>query len=263
MQRLHRIGARRVLAITGTVLGAACISVASSALSPATEAGATATQSQPSAPVIAPNLELATNVPAFRRARTVADELPASLASRLSNLLPTPQIEGANVNLSRTVKLSIAGGSAYLIPTNEGLCFINDDLSQHFCASTADVLAGTDVASDECSPFLPTDSIEIAGVLPDASGATVTLSSGSTVALPLTEGVYEERFPRTGALPVTISWDAASQPHSTSAQVPSETASEDCVTPAQVKEKIDEGNISVKPSGQISMPVGGTTEYNK
>jgi len=137
---------------------------------------------------------------------------------------------------------------------------INSGRSQHFCASVGEVLSGNALASTECSPFLPNNVIEIAGVLPNVTTASVTLSNGGSVALPISEDIYEARFARSGPLPVSISW--GSPLHTVSAGVPTDVASENCVTPTQIVEQVARGE-GPAPSGQSPTAVIGKVEYSQ
>jgi hypothetical protein len=123
-------------------------------------------------------------------------------------------------------------------------------LSEHFCAPTSTVLSGHAAASDSCSPSLPSNQVEIAGILPDgAADPIVTLSDGSTAPLAAQGNVYLQQFNRSSPLPRSIEWGSGANRQSHSANLPPDAATLTCITPNDLPGLIASGKLPPPPPG--------------
>ncbi|MGA2470724.1 MAG: hypothetical protein ABSG64_08555 [Solirubrobacteraceae bacterium] len=215
--------------------------------------GATSPLADATAPVSAVDPQLAANLAVFRRSADAGDALPARLQTELpGELNATPAAigsdavpDGINTSLSRLAMTTAGGTNVYLVASDGGVCLVASDESETFCAPTATVLQGRAVGTDTCSPELPSDEIEIAGILPDsASDPRLLLSDGQTQALTVQGNVYLQQFPRSSALPTQIEWTTQSgATESLPTPLPPDTATETCLIPAEVERLVAEGKI--------------------
>jgi hypothetical protein len=91
-----------------------------------------------------------------------------------------------------------------------------------------EMLGGTAV----CSPGLPSNEIEVAGLLPsDATNITLHLTNGSTLPINPVNNVFILDLQRTQPLPTTISWDDASRHEQADTGTPTNAGSSDCGNP--------------------------------
>ena len=177
---------------------------------------------------------LTSQLAVFRRDRTNTDTLPPSVDRMMDAVMPGA---GANAGLARRALVTPGGTAVYLVPSRTGLCLLNSTGSQEFCASEGAVLRGEATSSTDCSPTLPSDVVEVAGILPDgASNPSLGLSNGSSVPLDVSGNAYVERFRRGDPLPRSISWDSATGRDSAATAVPPDAATLKCVTPQDVQD---------------------------
>jgi len=171
----------------------------------------------------------------------------------------------ANTRLARRAMITAWGAAVYLVPTADGVCLIDDTLTETGCFTTAAVLGADATESDDCSPGLPNDNtIEIAGVMPDSAvNPVVVLTDGSRRPLSVKHNTYVARFARNGPLPETIESGPAGGRTSTSAGVPSGVAHEACVVSAGELRKLEaSGKIPRALGHPPAGPLGGV-EYNR
>jgi len=253
-QRTHRLKRRGIIALVSVIALTGLVVIAGTALNPLAAArsqSGAATQgarSYPSQPTSQENPQLRGGLAIFRRARSADDRLPRQLRRTiLSGLLDAHA--GINVDLARLALTSPEGAGLYLIPSRDGVCLADTHLSQHFCATTTQALSGDANAADICSPFLPSDQVEIAGILPDdASNVTLTMTDRTRRALPVHGNAYLARFTRSAALPMTIGWEEAGRHQQTSTSVPPDAGATRCVSPSEVKALVAAGKIP-RPTG--------------
>lgn len=165
------------------------------------------------------------------RSQTGADALPPSVEQRG---WITESRYGANRQLARRVASSPTGGSVYLIPSQLGVCMLNLAGTENLCASPSEVEAGEASEAVLCAPAsLPTNDIEIGGILPDGTqNPKAILSNGATTPLRVEGNTYIADFARSGALPTAIAWESSDgRQHTAATHVPPGVASEDCVAP--------------------------------
>jgi hypothetical protein len=235
MTRIKRWLGRRRLPLGVVALGAAALvptaitldPIPSSAASEAASTGASATQ-----------------LAVFRRPASSADALPAYLRQAAAGWLePT-----ADLADSRRALVTSAGASIYLVPSEGGVCLIDSRVTLTSCWSAQALAAGAGAASDECSPALGSNTVEIAGVVPDgASDPEVLLNDGAAEPLPVEGNAYAQEYPRSGPLPTQIRWTSPSGGVTVSADVPSGVSSERCETPAEVQAELQSGKRSRSP----------------
>lgn len=191
--------------------------------------------------------DLTSSLAVFRRGAEDTDALPPRLQSMVEASIPEA---GANGALARRAVVKASGTSVYLVPSQDGLCLVTSNGSQLFCSQQAAVLTGRATSSTDCSPTLPRDVVEIAGILPDgASDASVILSNGTRKQLSVARNAYIAQFSRTDPLPEAIRWNSPAGSHSVRSAVPSDAATIDCVTPADV----ESGKVP-RPSGLPKPP---------
>jgi hypothetical protein len=149
---------------------------------------------------------LSTSLSIFRGEETSREAVPADVKQRLAAALPPHG--GGDATLARRAQTTSTGDAVFVMPAKDGVCLITASTSEGFCAPAQTVLAGQAIASDTCSPSLPRDIVEIAGILPDgASDPVVVLADGSRNSLDIGGNTYVARFARTGPLPKAVAWD--------------------------------------------------------
>lgn len=253
-------------ALLATAFGAA---LAGSMFSPAGGSRASTVVSALT-PVPSPDPQLVANLSVFQRPRGSQDALPPGLsadipsASAESNAVAVaPAYVGVNPSLSRLAFTTAAGDGVYVIPSNGGACVVDSHATISFCTPTTEILAGQDAASDDCSPSLPSNDIEVAGLLPDSAyDPEVVLSNGQTQPLAVQGNAYLEEFARSGPLPRQITWQSSTGVQTmVDANVPSYAGTETCVTPADIPGLIASGKIPA-PSGHAPAVPSVTLETN-
>jgi hypothetical protein len=181
--------------------------------------------------VAAVDSALAADLPVLARASRADDALPLALASAVDHFVPQ---YGAQPSLARHAGVR-HGDDIYLVPAQDGVCFVQSDDGELFCSTEQDVHAGRALALDLCSPNLPSGQIEVAGIVPGgAVSVQARMDDGTTQAIDASEGVYSARFPVNASLPSTVEWDAADGHHSVPLQVPKDTSTTTCVHPRDV-----------------------------
>lgn len=227
-QRLF--GAAVVLAVVALV-GAALNPLASSrSQSPSTVVSYAPSDPPPgvqSPTTTAVDPTLAANVGVFRRSRNAFDALPVRLTRDLRFLAPG---SGVNASLTRRALVTKTGVAVYAIPANSGACLVSSDLSIGQCAPSSGVLTGRAAGVTVCSPFLPTDQLQLSGFLPDgASNVSMKLSNGSSMAVLVEGNAYVVRMSRSGPLPMTLEWqDQQGGTHAEPTPVPRDAGQTHC-----------------------------------
>jgi|ERR1035437_3085498 hypothetical protein len=254
--RLSKRGLPLCAAILATTLSAVVLVAAN----PLATSGANRRGAHRAASKSSTRAQLTGALAVLSRAATGADAVPAEARTVLSNLDPT-----ANASMARRAMVSPTGAAVYLAPREGGVCLIDTTLTETGCFSTGTVLSGRAIESDACSPGLPNgDTIEIAGVLPNTlPNPTVTFSDGTQQRLHVEGNVFLEQFPRHGPLPRTIAWGAGAARVEVSAHVPSDVASEVCVTTRKELRALEAaGKIPPALGRPPRQPTSGV-EYNR
>ena len=185
----------------------------------------------PAPKVVTVDSDVKAQLPVLGQEAQASDRLPAGLRVALNHFVPQ---YGAQPDLARRAG-SRHGDEIYLVPAVAGVCFVQSGNGELFCASKQDVSDGTAFALDLCSPSLPADKIEIAGVVPvDVRTVAVQLGDGTQHQIDATNGVYSERFDRSGPLPKTIELTDASGHRSVPTNVPADTAGMKCTHPGDL-----------------------------
>ena len=167
----------------------------------------------------------------FRRPEASSDVPPTATVKAAGFIV---EHFGANPALSRLALVTSQGIPVYLSPAQDGACLFDSTGSSALCATTAQIQAGQATGGDGCSPDLPSDQVEIAGIVPDgAKNATLTLSNGTTEPLAVKNNVYIVRTDRSAPLPTTVQWTTADGPQSVEAPLGPGTATTDCITAQQ------------------------------
>jgi hypothetical protein len=229
-----------VFALTAAVLAAIVTLAASGVLS------ANATTVHAAAAPAAPTIS--SQFPVFNLAATTSDAVPSNFAAQL-----TSQFQSEQPNLAGARKVAADNGqTAYLVPTQTGLCVINT--SQAFCVPTAQAAGAAAVRL--CSPTLPAGQMEIEWLLPaGATNISLEMNDGTTQAYPAGSSVYIARLPLT-ALPRSIVWQSSTGQQQTAptpvppgmqaplcAAPPTQTAQTDQAAPRHVREHATIVNI--------------------
>jgi hypothetical protein len=181
--------------------------------------------------VQAPSTAITAELAILSRSKTAADTLPAVVEE---SQWMAERLSGGNGALARRSRLSPQGHAVYLIPSQTGVCMLNTTGTENLCATANEVENGEANEAVLCAPVsLPTDEIEIGGILPDGvRNVAMVLSNGATVPLSVEGNTYIADVSRSSALPTEIEWDSAGgQHHVASTHVPSGVAKEDCVAP--------------------------------
>jgi len=127
---------------------------------------------------------------------------------------------GANPELARRVS-DAPGDVVYLAPANGGACTLSAIGLESECFSTANMLAGATATAIICAPGLPTDQVEVFGVLPDGAGnVNITRADGSSVTLPVVNNYYEYTARKDAPLPSRIGWEQSTTHHEVDSNVP-------------------------------------------
>jgi hypothetical protein len=159
----------------------------------------------------------------MRRSRQAGDGLAAA------NVEEGARQRGANPVLARRAGALATGVVGYLVQARGGVCLASDPPRLRGCSSYADAGAGRTAGALICSPALPSNVIEIFGLLPDgATDVRLRLSDGGTVPVRLVDNIYSVQVPRQRPLPATVEWNSPSGQRSVSAQVPPDAASDRC-----------------------------------
>jgi hypothetical protein len=234
---------RRHATITVGVLLLVAVASIGAALNPL--AGSSAGSTNPESEAARTNLNA--NLAVLRRSASPSDALPA----RLGRALVTVAQSSVETSLARLATTTAQGTSLYVVPTVDGkACLVDSNLSELWCASTAEVTDGHATASTACSPSIGSNNVEIAGILPDsAEDPSVVLANGKSQPLPVVNNTYLMQFVRTSPLPTKIQWTAGGTLQTTETAVPSDAATMDCQTEAS-------GPASTEKES-------GTVEYNK
>lgn len=170
-------------------------------------------------------------LPVLGRTAQANDQLPAGLRAAIDHFAPQ---YGAQPDLARLAGVR-HGDSIYLVPAVAGVCFVQSGDGELFCASKQDVSDGTAFALDLCSPNLPADKIEIAGVAPvGVRTVAVQFGDGTQRQIDASNGVYSERFDRSGSLPKTIELTDANGQRSVPTNIPADTAGMKCTHPGDL-----------------------------
>jgi hypothetical protein len=169
----------------------------------------------------------------FRRSTAASDTLSPRL-QRIANSLFAK--DGGDVAQARRAGSSASGNAVYVLPSQDGVCLIDSNLSEAFCQSATQLTSGISLGQVTlCSPFLPSQDIELAGfAADDVSNATVQLSDGTLVPLSIQGNAFVADFARTAALPVAVQWKDQGGLERISAEVPTSLATQPCVTPSQL-----------------------------
>jgi hypothetical protein len=135
---------------------------------------------------------------------------------------------GANPELARRVS-DAPGDVVYLAPANGGACTLSAIGLESECFSTANMLAGATATAIICAPGLPTDQVEVFGVLPDGAGnVNITRADGSSVTLPVVNNYYEYTARKDAPLPSRIGWEQSTTHHEVDSNVPADASSTKC-----------------------------------
>jgi len=230
IQRLTASRRRRALAVGGLALIVA-LAVAATVVAASSNPDADpALSPQPS--VTAVSSAAAAHLAVFSRAREASDALPAKLEHVFGSFIPQ---EGAATDLSRLAGTRY-GNEVYVVPAEQGaVCVVTSNVSSLGCVPSGALVTGAVASLTLCSPAIPRDTIEIAGVIPDGvANATAQLDDGSSTPVDVSNGVYLERFRRDGPLPSAIAWTASDGQHSVKTNVPSDTGTMRCASPSDL-----------------------------
>jgi hypothetical protein len=211
---------RRVTLIVGVLLLVAVASLGA-ALNPVADSGA-----GPASPQSAvTRMDLNANLAVLRRAASPTDALPVRLGRALENVARS-NVQTSFARLAATPQ----GTDLYVAPTVNGeACLVDTNLSEVFCATADEVVDGKATASTACSPSVGSDTVEIAGILPDtAANPSVVLANGQSQPLPVTNNTYLRQFVRTSPLPTKIQWTAGGTLQAADTAVPADAATIDC-----------------------------------
>lgn len=162
----------------------------------------------------------------FRRARDGGDNAPA-------NLLPGSEVAGAHANtaLARRALTTHDGDSVFLAPGQGVVCLMSSKYRAGGCVPEADAVSPGHVSGIVCSPFLPSDVVEVDGIVPDGiTDAQARLSDGSSVPLDVSGNAFVFQTKRTGALPVTIEWNTSLGHETLRAPIPADAGRTRCAT---------------------------------
>ncbi len=174
------------------------------------------------------SLELTSGLAIVRRIPTAEDTLPNGLEHNVANA-------GAQVGAEiSAAKLAFVGktGPVYVVPGTGGVCLVNASKVSDFCSPTAEVLSGQATSGVACAPGLPPDEVETSGLLPDGvSDVRVTMSDGTTQPVNVTGNAYQIYASQSAPLPETITWQSGGVTHSTSTNLPPDSATVQCKHP--------------------------------
>lgn len=171
---------------------------------------------------------LASSLALFRRPREAEDTPAASVA-----LSPRAQMLGANRDLARLALTTGDGDRVYLAPGNDAVCFLSSTGRESACSDTQPRALSGPRDAIICSPFLPTDQVEVYGTLADgAHDVLVRFSDGSSSPVKLAGNVFVITAPRRDPLPSNVEWDSADGHHVTGTGVPADAAGSRCAGPA-------------------------------
>lgn len=135
----------------------------------------------------------------FRRGQRTTDRPPQARA----DLVP----DGGNVALARRASAP-SGNPIYLVPGAGSVCVADKDLAGS-CVGIDQAKAGYAVTWAPCAPGTLSGQIRIVGLVPDGvAEATLVLSDGRRMSVPVVENAYEFVTPGRTAAPVEVHWRA-------------------------------------------------------
>lgn len=156
----------------------------------------------------------------FRRGATARDHV---------NDDPFSRPVGANPALARLALVRPDGVPLHLVPAQGAICIRSTDYLEAGCVENTAALSGDNVKSIICAPDLPSNLIELYGVLPDgASEPRMVHADGSASSVDVRNNVYIYRSERRPPLPVSLEFTLDGKQRSVSARVPSDAADERC-----------------------------------
>lgn len=140
--------------------------------------------------------------------------------------------EEANPALARRALTTPRGQSAYVIPGNGAVCLATYPQIIGGCGPFPRVAANQMAGGTAiCSPGLPSNEIEIGGLLPsDATNLVLHFNDRSTERIIPTNGVFIVDLPRTQPLPTFISWKTATGLQHADTGTPGDAATSPCAT---------------------------------
>jgi hypothetical protein len=230
------------------------------ALNPLTASTATTSADHGAATTAADGSEqLRATLAILRRPAVASDALPSTAREGLASLHL-----GADATRARRAFVSPGGVGVYVVPSEQGVCLVDSDLSEAGCFPVGAVLGSGATQSDDCSPTLPNGhTIEIAGIIPDgATHPTLILSDGSRRPLKVVDNAYLEQLDRSASLPTHIEWQSATGSVTVNADVPADVAGEQCATPGELRALEAAGKIPRALGHPPARPTGETV-YNE
>jgi hypothetical protein len=116
--------------------------------------------------------------------------------------------QGGSLSNIRRALVTPSGESLYLVPGDSSICMMSSDNVVQGCgplpSGSTQIVA---VESTVCSPALPRNETEVAGILPPgASEVTARFSDGSVRGVDSANGAFAIVTARSSAYPESISW---------------------------------------------------------
>jgi len=160
----------------------------------------------------------------FRGSRHEGDTPASGIA-----LSPRAEAMGADRSLARLAMTTPDGDRIYLAPASGGLCFMSSTGRESACVAAERRALNGPQDAIICSPFLPSDEVEVYGTLVDgARNVRVRLDDGSTSPVEVSNNVFVIRAPRRDPLPRAVEWDASDGHHAADTGVPADAADSRC-----------------------------------
>lgn len=142
----------------------------------------------------------------------------------------SPSFVGGNAALARLALTAEDGDRIYVVPAQGGVCIQSSLGRAAGCFSEDVALKGNTASTVVCSPYLPTDKLDVAGLLPDgARNVSATMNDGTIRSVSVENNAYLLHLDRSGPLPTTIEWDDEQGHQVRDANVPGDARDTPCV----------------------------------
>jgi len=135
-----------------------------------------------------------------------------------------------DVAVAREAAVTPQGTRIYVVPTTAGgVCFVDSNVSENFCATESQMVSGAASAGNACSPTIGNTKVEIAGILPDgATHPTLALADGTSLPLAVAGNVCLVQLDRKSPLPTAVAWTSAGATQTADRNLPADAASINC-----------------------------------